>query len=134
MAEKNKLKVPYSRLANYILEALAMQSLSGSQFQIILAIIRRSYGYGRPSANISLDALASLTRLRKDVICRARLNLVTRKIIIINLNENPPRYRINKRISEWVPFAKLQRGSNTSGYKEEIEKLNQNIADLFNIN
>ncbi|WP_084288457.1 replication protein [Desulfovermiculus halophilus] len=48
----------YTRLANELLEALARTRLAGQEYQAVLAIVRKTYGFGKKSDKISYGQLS----------------------------------------------------------------------------
>lgn len=71
----------YTKIANKIMDALCKNDISGSEFMIILAVMRRTYGWSKKEDQISLTEFQKLTCMNKKRIIRAIKNLVSRRIL-----------------------------------------------------
>lgn len=72
----------YMRIANEIVEAIMQAGLNGTQFRIVLAIWRYTYGFNRKSHNISLAFLEKVTGLYKRQIQRELKKLIEMNILL----------------------------------------------------
>ncbi|WP_183041495.1 replication protein [Caldibacillus debilis] len=63
-----QLENGYTKIANEILERLALTKLSPTQFRIILAILRYTYGFNRKDHEISLSFLSETTGIHRQRI------------------------------------------------------------------
>jgi phage replication O-like protein O len=72
----------YMRIANEIVEAIMQAGLNGTQFRIVLAIWRYTYGFNRKSHNISLTFLEKVTGLYKRQIQRELKKLIEMNILL----------------------------------------------------
>lgn len=91
----------YCKLANELLEAICQQDISGSQFQILMAVVRCTYGYNKKSDRVTNTYLAELTGLGLSAIKTGLQKLVERNIISIQKAGIMKLVTINKIISEW---------------------------------
>jgi phage replication O-like protein O len=104
----------YTRIANELLEALARFRLSGNEYQVILAIIRKTYGFGKKSDTISMGQISEMTGLKRQNVNRA-LKLLSSKLITGVIRTD---YRlinnisINKDYSQWCNQKRLHAGCN----------------------
>jgi phage replication O-like protein O len=102
-----KLDDGYTRIANPIIEALAGIRISGEEVQCLWVILRKTYGWGKSEDAISLGQFEMLTNIKKPNIKRALNNLLSKKIIVINIdNVSIRKYSINKDLEEWKPLSK----------------------------
>jgi phage replication O-like protein O len=72
----------FTKIANELMDALARTRLSGESRQVLDAIIRKTYGWGKRSDDISLSQFKILTGLSKPTICRAIKKLIEMNMII----------------------------------------------------
>jgi phage replication O-like protein O len=73
---------PYTRFPNHVLEALIALDRPASDHRIACAIVRLTYGWGKPTGDsISTRQLAELTRLSRWTVKR-RLNVLVRDGIV----------------------------------------------------
>lgn len=95
----------YTMIANEILEALISSGLTGSEYAVVLFIIRKTYGFNKT------DDAISATQFEKHLPYSLRgIKKVLKKLILVNLvtlvNQGSPHgncnvYRFNKNYEEW---------------------------------
>lgn len=89
--------------------ALAAARLSGAEYQIILVVVDRSWGWSKASANISLGYFEKATQLSRHSVINAIKSLEQKRIVIVNrykverskkaqVNE----YLLNKHYDTWL--------------------------------
>ncbi len=76
-----QLENGYTPIANEILEKLARLSLSSNQWQVLLVIIRKTYGFHKKVDYIANFQIGTATGLGKTVVSRILRNLNDRHII-----------------------------------------------------
>lgn len=93
----------YTKIANLILEALAMAKLSGTQKGICLFLIRRTYGWGKAEDAISLGDFASACGTSTSYISRQIKDLLNKRVIVRVIYQpgKTPVYTFNTRVAEW---------------------------------
>lgn len=101
-----QLENGYTRVANELLEALARQKLSGQEWQIVLALLRKLYGFGKKEDRISLGQICLLTGLHKVRISENISALVQRGIVTRKRNSRNVLLGINKDYSIWQQLRK----------------------------
>jgi phage replication O-like protein O len=89
----------YTRIANELVEALASTYLSPYEWQVLMAIFRKTYGYNKKSDWIANSQLSELTGIYKAHISRTTKKLVERGIVTQTGN----RLSFNKDYSSWLP-------------------------------
>ncbi|MBY0088429.1 replication protein [Brevibacillus brevis] len=94
----------YTRLANEILENTMKASLNGTQFRIVLAVWRYTYGFQRKEHDLSLSFLSKATGASKSQVDRELSALIDRKIItIVGAGGRGSRVvTFNKNHAEWT--------------------------------
>lgn len=95
----------FTRIANLILEALALAKLNGTQKGICLFLFRRTYGWNRSEDAISLADFAAACGSSKPYISRQLQDLISKNVICRVAYEpgKTPVYAFTTRISEWDP-------------------------------
>ncbi|WP_445425194.1 replication protein [Alishewanella sp. HL-SH06] len=91
----------YCKLANELLEEICQQDISGSQFQLLLAIVRCTYGYNKKVDRVTNTYLAELTGLGLSAVKSGLQKLEARHIISVQKAGIMKLVAINKTISEW---------------------------------
>ncbi|MSM80249.1 Replication protein O [Escherichia coli] len=87
----------YARLSNMLLEAYSGADLTKRQFKVLLAILRKTYGWNKPMDRITDSQLSEITKLPVKRCNEAKLELVRMNII----KQQGGMFGPNKNISEW---------------------------------
>ncbi|EOA5449349.1 replication protein [Salmonella enterica subsp. enterica serovar 4,[5],12:i:-] len=87
----------YARLSNMLLEAYSGADLTKRHFKVLLAILRKTYGWNKPMDRITDSQLSEITKLPVKRCNEAKLELVRMNIIKQQGGMLGP----NKNISEW---------------------------------
>lgn len=93
----------YTRIADLLLEALAMAKLNGVQKGICLFLWRRTYGWDQKEDQISLKEFAQACDTSEPYISRQLKQLIQWKVIIRTSYEpgKVPGYTFNTRVAQW---------------------------------
>lgn len=94
-----QLENGYTMIANEIMENLAITYLSPYEWQILMAILRKTYGYHKKSDWIANSQLVSLTGIHKAHVSRTVKKLLSRNIVTQIGNK----LSFNKSFSSWLP-------------------------------
>lgn len=94
----------YTGIANEILEYIMKQNLNGTQFRIVLAVWRLTYGYQRTVNEMSINFLVTLIEANRRQVVRELNTLIARNIItIVETGKRKTRkISFNKRYDEWT--------------------------------
>ncbi|EAY4973459.1 replication protein [Salmonella enterica] len=87
----------YARLSNMLLEAYSGADLTKRHFKVLLAILRKTYGWNKPMDRITDYQLSEITKLPVKRCNEAKLELVRMNII----KQQGGMFGPNKNISEW---------------------------------
>lgn len=87
----------YTAIANEIMVALSKAKLLGSEYQIVLWIIRQTYGFQKKEDVISLSQFQKATSLTRSTVIKSIKNLLHKKII----TKNGSRFMFNKDWEKW---------------------------------
>jgi len=71
----------YTRIANEVMEALMKAKLNGTQSDLVMAVIRKTWGWRRKEGFISLTEFQKLTGRHRNLIARELSSLQKRNII-----------------------------------------------------
>lgn len=144
-----QLEKGYTKIANEILERLALTKLSPIQYRLIFVIWRYTYGFHRKEHTFSLSFLSKATQYDQRQLQRELMKLEERRIIFQKLEPGKPRVvSFNKNYDEWLDeetfgnstIGKVTNGKSTKGTfgnstegtlgnptKEEIKNINKNL-------
>jgi len=93
----------FTKIANEILEAMVNTPLLGSEFQVLLYIIRKTYGYNKKQDRISFTQFEKATGISRQTINKTIKNLVAKGMIVkIYLPEGNIGYTFIKDHEKWV--------------------------------
>jgi phage replication O-like protein O len=99
-----QLENGYTRIANELMEVISRTKLNGSQFRIILAVVRHTYGFNRSSAEMSISYLSNATGLPERHV-RKELDRLLRERVLIEYKKptktSSREIGINKNHNEW---------------------------------
>lgn len=95
----------YTRIANALLQHLAGYRLSGQEWQVLLVIMQKTWGWHKKQDAIALTQFVDLTGMPKASIIRALHKLQAKNIISVynKVNGKPREYSINKDFDTWQP-------------------------------
>lgn len=74
----------YTKVANELLEAIMRINLSSYEFRVIMAIMRKTYGYCKKQDYISLSQLEEITGIKANNVCRTLKKLKAKNMILSN--------------------------------------------------
>ena len=88
----------YTRIANELLEAVMAADLTARQLKVVLAVIRKTYGFGKKFDRITNTQIAEMTGIHHTHVCKAKNEMI--------VNEHHryqwlKRIGVNKVISDW---------------------------------
>lgn len=91
----------YTRIANELFDAIIRAPLSKRELKVVIAVIRKTYGFGKKEDDLGLAQLARMTGLHKPDVSNTVNDLVSKRV----LNRQPGKHRhvigINKAYPEW---------------------------------
>lgn len=96
---KPQLENGHTRIANELMDALSRLHLSANQWQVLIFIIRKTYGYNRKVDHIANSQIVAGTGLCKAVVSRALANLKDMSII----SRNGKSLGLQKDWEKWLP-------------------------------
>lgn len=98
----------YTAIANEIMDELIKIRVPGEAMQILLVILRKTYGWGKKEDHISLSQFYEATGMKKPSIIRAIKQLLAIKLISVSekANRKGQLYEFNKDYDTWQPLAK----------------------------
>lgn len=119
-----ELEDGYTKLANELLESLSCCDLTVRQLRVMLALIRKTYGFAKKNDRIADSQLAEITGLSRQNVNKAKKELISMNYIIKDGNK----IGVNKEISAW----KNQSRDSVSNLKtKKVSNLETNdVSDL----
>ncbi|GAA4652370.1 replication protein [Kistimonas scapharcae] len=102
--KKARMEDGYTGLANELIEELmkAEYRLSGREYCILLAVVRKTFGYKKSADWIALSQFTELTGIGKTHVHLVIKGLVARNMLIRSTNGNDQKLAINTVIGNWL--------------------------------
>lgn len=88
----------FMRVANELTDSLLMADLTARQLKVMLAIMRKTYGFNKPMDRLTNTQIAAMTGIHHTHICAAKRQLIERKFLIAD----GVRIGVNKVVSDWI--------------------------------
>lgn len=119
-----------SYIQNEFFDAVAKTRIPGEQMQILSAIARKTWCWGKDSDLISKSQIVQATGISKTHIDRAVKALVDRNILKVTKNGNysMQEFEINTNYDEWLPVTK--KGNVTKIGNEVTKKGNKKLPNM----
>lgn len=129
-----QLKNGFTQLANEILEVLARTNLSGQEFRIILAIVRKTYGFKKKSDFISISQFKKLTGINSTARVSQLTNSLEKKnmLVINRTSGGTKKYMINKDYTEWQGLSDQDINTLRNMKGSTLEKLKHPFKNSLN--
>lgn len=129
-----QLEDGYTRLANEILEQIMKISLNGTQFRLVLAIWRYTYGFRRKTHTLSITFLAKAINASRSQVDRELTTLIDRNIIkVLGKVKGVRELGFNKNYEEWIDCPLIRGQSQMSSNQSTILSANQSTEVSSNL-
>jgi phage replication O-like protein O len=109
-----QLEDGYLRIANELYDAILKYPFSKREILIVLAVIRKTYGYGKKHDDISLSQLSEMTGLDKAHVSRTLSELSLKKVLLKQQGKYGQLIGISKNYKNWKGLPKQQRVAKTA--------------------
>ncbi|ORM64208.1 replication protein 15 [Pantoea rodasii] len=97
----------FTRIANELLEAIASADLTARQLKLMLAYVRKTYGFNKKTDRIADEQIAQLTGLSRQNVNKAKKELLSMNCLLMDGGL----IGVNKEVSAWH-FSKCLQVSN----------------------
>lgn len=126
----------YTRIANELLDAILRYPFTKRELNIVLAVIRKTYGYNKKSDDMTLTQLADLANIDLAHVSRTVAALVDKNVLLKQQGRYGYVLGINKKYSTWKPcqignLAKTARQP-CQNSKESLPKEQGDLAESAN--
>jgi phage replication O-like protein O len=108
-----QLEDGFTRIANELLEAVMRANLSRRQYKVVLAVIRKTYGYGKKEAELTMTEIANMTGLDLAHVSRTVNELAKTATLLKRQGGGGQVIGLNKNYGQWH-LAKLARVAKTA--------------------
>lgn len=82
-----QLENGFTRIANEILEQLSRVQMSGTEWQFVMCLFRKTYGYNKTEDWITGSQIVVATGMKKERVSEAKKRLLERQIVTENRNK-----------------------------------------------
>lgn len=87
----------YTRIANELLEAVMSSDLTTRQLKVFLAIVRKTYGFGKKLDRLTNTQIAEMTGIHHTHVCTAKNEMLAMNVLISKGNF----LGVNKNLDDW---------------------------------
>ncbi|HHJ3127104.1 TPA: replication protein [Escherichia coli] len=115
----------YTRFANELLEAIASADLTARQLKVMLAYVRKTYGFNKKTDRIADEQIAQLTGLPRQNVNKAKKELISMNCLFMDGNK----IGVNREVSAWQ-FSKCLQVSN---FVSKLETKNVSKLETLNV-
>lgn len=115
----------YTRFANELLEAIASADLTARQLKVMLAYVRKTYGFNKKTDRIADEQIAQLTGLSRQNVNKAKKELISMNCLFMDGNQ----IGVNREVSAWQ-FSKCLQVSN---FVSKLETKNVSKLETPNV-
>lgn len=115
----------YTRFANELLEAIASSDLTARQLKVMLAYVRKTYGFNKKTDRIADEQIAQLTGLSRQNVNKAKKELISMNCLFMDGNQ----IGVNSEVSAWQ-FSKCLQVSN---FVSKLETKNVSKLETLNV-
>lgn len=91
----------YTRISNELLGALVLADLTKQQWEVLMAVVRKTYGFNKTEDDIALSQLAAMTAGDRSNLSKVVISLVDRRILIRSKGRHGQLLGINKDYAQW---------------------------------
>lgn len=119
-----QLEDGYTRIACELLEAIARFDFSKRQYKVVLAVIRKTYGFGKKTDDMTITQIANLTGLELGNCSKTVSELGQMRTLLIQQGEYGYVIGLNKNYAEWIP---CQNNKGLSKQQGEVVKTTNTI-------
>ncbi|HBH4436151.1 TPA: replication protein [Escherichia coli] len=115
----------YTRFANELLEAIASADLTARQLKVMLAYVRKTYGFNKKTDRIADEQIAQLTGLSRQNVNKAKKELISMNCLFMDGNQ----IGVNREVSAWQ-FSKCLQVRN---FVSKLETKNVSKLETLNV-
>ncbi|ELC5526965.1 replication protein [Salmonella enterica] len=115
----------YTRFANELLEAIASADLTARQLKVMLAYVRKTYGFNKKTNRIADEQISQLTGLSRQNVNKAKKELISMNCLFMDGNQ----IGVNREVSAWQ-FSKCLQVSN---FVSKLETKNVSKLETLNV-
>ena len=109
--ESPQLEDGYTPVANTIMDPICRTRLSGTDWDFLHFLWRKTYGWSKPSDIISLSQFCEATGMSQAHVCRTIKRLLAMNVIFHHVarigNRETATYEFNKKVWSWKSLPKL---------------------------
>ncbi|WP_262967372.1 replication protein [Methylobacter psychrophilus] len=125
----------YTAIANELLEALVLYKFSQNEYKVIMAVIRKTYGFHKKTAVIGNSQLALMTGLQRTHVARCIRMLIERQVLVRDSSSYINGLGLNKDYGQWG--VKTGESDWVSASEETVTDLvtvdDENVTDLVTV-
>ena len=118
----------HTRIANELLEAIISFPFTGRQTKIVMAIIRKTYGYQKKSDKLAQSVISTMTGIAKPHVSTTLKELAAMGVVTINSESFAHIITLNKRYKEWKSSYQIGNGYQIGNYQNSNELVTETVT------
>lgn len=118
-----QLEDGFVRIANELYDAILLAPFSKRELLIVLAVIRKTYGYGKRSDDMTMTQLAGITGLTRAHVSETVRDLALKNVILIRDGEYGKVIALSKDYKKWNFQARPETGTSQNGTRPKTGSL-----------
>ncbi len=122
----------HTRIANELLDKLGKAYIKPNDWQILICLFRKTYGYQKKSDYITNSQIVEFTGLDKSVVCRGLKNLADKKLInrengVISIQKDWEQWQLTKQSTKREKKLTKQSTNNGKQLTEQSTGVDQTV-------
>jgi phage replication O-like protein O len=118
----------YTPIANELLEALVLYKLTQAEYKVVMAVIRRTYGYHKKMDAIGNSRIALMTGLERNHVGKVVRQLIKKQILLCNCEGYKNSLGLNKNYAEWGQVKSGDVDTPVDDQSGDMDTLVQNLS------
>jgi phage replication O-like protein O len=126
-----QLEDGYLRIANELFDAILSFKFTYRQIKVLMAVARKTYGYGKKSDDISASQIGEICGLQRQHVATALVELEQLNVLFRAPGKYGTVTSINKRHSEWKTLKKSEMEKVNDGFGGAVSKAPETRANHY---
>jgi len=117
ISEVDNMEYNYTKIDNEVMEQLMITKFNGTQYRILMKVIRSTAGFNKDSYDLSVGFITNAIGANKQQIKKQIKNLINQKVLKVEKKHTTTSSRVislNKNYEEWI----IDRYKEIDEYKE----------------
>ena len=118
-----QLEDGHTRIANELFEAIIRFPFSSRQLKVVMAVIRKTYGFNKKQDRLALSTISEMTGVIKTHVCQAVKQLGEMNVLDIDASGFSHRIALNKNYMDW-------KSRDRNGHSDQCSQSDRNSHEI----